>query len=94
MKRKLTICFGLVSILILTAGCREVNDDNPVDTLQPPAVKIGLDRVAAGHTDIFRDKHIGLIVHAASVTGDGRHAIDVFQGADLNVVRLLTPEHG
>jgi uncharacterized protein YbbC (DUF1343 family) len=57
-------------------------------------VRVGLDRVAAGENLGLRDKRIGLIVHAASVTFDGRHAIDVLRDAKLDVVRLFTPEHG
>jgi len=57
-------------------------------------VDVGLDRVAAGEDHGLRGKRLGLIVHAASVTSDGRHAIDVLRDAKLEVVRLLTPEHG
>jgi uncharacterized protein YbbC (DUF1343 family)/beta-glucosidase-like glycosyl hydrolase/CubicO group peptidase (beta-lactamase class C family) len=57
-------------------------------------VEVGLDRVAAGEDHGLRGKRLGLIVHAASVTSDGRHAIDVMREAELDVVRLLTPEHG
>lgn len=60
----------------------------------PTIVKVGLDRVKAGDVDQLQGKKIGLIVHAASVTADGRHAIDIFKDMKLNVVRLLTPEHG
>jgi uncharacterized protein YbbC (DUF1343 family) len=57
-------------------------------------VEVGLDRVAAGEDHGLRDKRLGLIVHAASVSSDGRHAIEVLRDAKLEVVRLLTPEHG
>ena len=57
-------------------------------------VEVGLDRVAAGEDHGLRGKRLGLIVHAASVSSDGRHAIDVLRDSKLEVVRLLTPEHG
>jgi beta-glucosidase-like glycosyl hydrolase/uncharacterized protein YbbC (DUF1343 family)/CubicO group peptidase (beta-lactamase class C family) len=57
-------------------------------------VEVGLDRMAAGEDFGLRDKRLGLIVHAASVASDGRHAIDVLRDAEFDVVRLLTPEHG
>ena len=57
-------------------------------------VEVGLDRLASGEDFGLRDKRLGLIVHAASVSADGRHAIDVLRDAKLDVVRLLTPEHG
>jgi beta-glucosidase-like glycosyl hydrolase/CubicO group peptidase (beta-lactamase class C family) len=59
-----------------------------------PVVEAGLDRLAAGEDVGLGGKRLGLIVHAASVTADGRHAIDVLRDAELDVVRLLTPEHG
>jgi uncharacterized protein YbbC (DUF1343 family) len=37
---------------------------------------------------------VGVLAHAASVTADGRHAIDVLRGAGVLVVRLFGPEHG
>ena len=42
----------------------------------------------------LRGKRLGLVVHAASVSADGRHSIDVLRALGLNVVRLFTPEHG
>lgn len=57
-------------------------------------VRVGLDRIAAGEDLGLRGKRLGLIVHAASVAVDGRHAVDVLREAGLDVVRLLTPEHG
>jgi beta-glucosidase-like glycosyl hydrolase/uncharacterized protein YbbC (DUF1343 family) len=58
------------------------------------AVEAGLDRIAAGEDFGLRGKRLGLVVHAASVTVDGSHAIDVLRDRGLNVVRLFTPEHG
>ena len=57
-------------------------------------VEVGLDRITASQDHGLRGKRLGLIVHAASVSSDGRHAIDVLRDAKLDVVRLLTPEHG
>jgi beta-glucosidase-like glycosyl hydrolase/uncharacterized protein YbbC (DUF1343 family)/CubicO group peptidase (beta-lactamase class C family) len=62
--------------------------------LPTTVVEVGLDRVAAGDAPELRGKRLGLIVHAASVAADGRHAIDTFRDSELDVVRLLTPEHG
>lgn len=61
---------------------------------EPTVVTVGLDRVAADEVGQLQGKRIGLIVHAASVTVDGRHAIDVFRERELDVITLLTPEHG
>jgi beta-glucosidase-like glycosyl hydrolase/uncharacterized protein YbbC (DUF1343 family)/CubicO group peptidase (beta-lactamase class C family) len=67
---------------------------HPAADADQAIVDVGLDRLAAGEDHRLRGKRLGLIVHAASVTSDGRHAIDVLREADLDVVRLLTPEHG
>ena len=58
------------------------------------AVEVGLERLAAGDAAWLGGKRLGLVVHRASVTLDGRHAIDVLRQAGLDVVRLFTPEHG
>lgn len=60
----------------------------------PPKVQVGLDRIATTLGPNHHDERLGLIVHAASMSGEGRHAIDAFSDAGLTVVRLLTPEHG
>lgn len=65
------------------------------DPYSPPApVEVGLDRLQQGETGAFEGKRLGLVVHSASVTAAGQHAIDVFRGQGLDVVRLFTPEHG
>jgi uncharacterized protein YbbC (DUF1343 family) len=60
----------------------------------PPAVEVGLERVAAEHGAFLRGRRVGLLGHAVSVTADGRHAIDVLRGAGVEVARLFGPEHG
>lgn len=57
-------------------------------------VQIGLERVEAMAGAPLQGKRIGLLVHAASVTRDGRRAVDVLRGQGVRVVRLFTPEHG
>jgi len=59
-----------------------------------PTVRVGLDRIQAEGGGPLRGKRVGLVVHAASVAADGRHAIDVMRAASIEVVRLFTPEHG
>jgi uncharacterized protein YbbC (DUF1343 family) len=61
---------------------------------QAAAVRVGLDRVQADAGRPLAGKRVGLVVHAASVSADGRHAIDVLRAAKVDVVRLFTPEHG
>jgi uncharacterized protein YbbC (DUF1343 family) len=57
-------------------------------------VRVGLERVAADGGAPLRGRRVGLLGHAASVTADGRHAVDVLRAAGVEVVRLFGPEHG
>jgi uncharacterized protein YbbC (DUF1343 family) len=59
-----------------------------------PAVQVGLERVEAEGGRPLVGKRIGLVAHAASVTADGRHAVDVLRSKGVKVVRLFGPEHG
>ena len=59
-----------------------------------PAVMTGLDVVVAGKGEPLLGKKIGLLVHAASMTASGEHAIDALRGGGVNVVRLFGAEHG
>ncbi|HLA79900.1 MAG TPA: DUF1343 domain-containing protein [Vicinamibacteria bacterium] len=59
-----------------------------------PKVEVGLERLAAGGAAALRGKRVGLVVHAASVTADGRHHVDVLRDLGVKVVRLFAPEHG
>ncbi len=63
---------------------------------EPPRepVMVGLDRIDRGEEHGLAGKRLGVVVHAASVTLDGKHAIDALREASLDVVRILTPEHG
>jgi len=84
MRRPIQVTGWILGLVLLTAQLMAAG----------PTVEVGLDRVAAGEDLGLRGKRLGLVVHAASVAADGRHAIDVFERAQLDVVRLLTPEHG
>ena len=64
------------------------------EILDSSAVRVGLERLEDGEADVLQGQRLGLVVHAASVTVDGRHAIDVLRELDLEVVRLFSPEHG
>jgi uncharacterized protein YbbC (DUF1343 family) len=63
-------------------------------SVDSPKVEVGLERLAEDGVPRLAGKRLGLVVHAASITADGRHAIDVAADLGLNVVRLFTPEHG
>jgi len=59
-----------------------------------PPVVVGLERVARGEVAALAGKRLGLLVHRASVTAAGEHAVDVLRRRGLAVVRLFSPEHG
>jgi uncharacterized protein YbbC (DUF1343 family) len=62
--------------------------------LTAASVQVGLERLEADGGRPLRGKRVGLVVHAASVTVDGRHAIDVLRDQGVDVLRLFAPEHG
>ena len=93
---------ALLALVALTGSCAAPETDDPqlgpelagVSEPEEPVVRVGLERLAEGEDEVLRGKRIGLIVHAASVTAEGRHAIDVLSDLELDVVRLFSPEHG
>jgi hypothetical protein len=56
-------------------------------------VRVGLERVEAGETAALAGKRLGLIVHGASVTADGRHAVEVLRGRGRNAQDLVRALH-
>ena len=59
-----------------------------------PRVLTGLDRVVWAGGAPLLSKRVGLLVHAASLTADGRHAIDALGASGVRLVRLFGAEHG
>jgi uncharacterized protein YbbC (DUF1343 family) len=57
-------------------------------------VKVGLEQIEAEKGGPLKGKKIGLIAHAASVTSDGRRAVDVLRVAGVDVEKIFAPEHG
>jgi uncharacterized protein YbbC (DUF1343 family) len=57
-------------------------------------VRVGLERIESEHGGVLAGKSVGLVAHAASVTADGRHAVEVLRRSNVRVIRLFAPEHG
>jgi uncharacterized protein YbbC (DUF1343 family) len=57
-------------------------------------VRVGLEQIEAEKGGPLKGKKIGLIAHAASVTSDGRRAVDVMRVAGVDVEKMFAPEHG
>lgn len=80
---------AVVLALVLGLSC----DAFPGSTAAAP-VRMGLERAAGPAGAFLKGRRAGLVVHAASVTLAGRHAIDVLRDRGVKVVRLFSPEHG
>lgn len=59
-----------------------------------PAVRTGLDRLAAGEGPDLRGRPVALLCHPASVAADLTHATTLLPRVGARVVSLLGPEHG
>lgn len=57
-------------------------------------VRSGLDCLRTRGFAGLHGRRVGLLAHAASVTGDLVHAVDLFTGAGLDLRAVFTPEHG
>jgi uncharacterized protein YbbC (DUF1343 family) len=63
-------------------------------SVQGAPVRVGLERCDVPGGGPLEGRRIGLVCHAASVTEDGRRAVDVLRTRGVTVVRLFAPEHG
>lgn len=59
-----------------------------------PRVRPGLDRVLDQAGEPLRGRRVGLLVHAASLTAGGKHAIDALAEVGVRLVKLFGAEHG
>src|SRR6187549_2585592 len=62
--------------------------------VERPRVLTGLDRVVDLKGEPLLGKRVGLLVHAASLTAGGRHAIDALGSSGVKLTRLFGAEHG
>lgn len=96
------IRLGVLIIVLAASACAKPETEESGSAPEPAEeqvsdrfiVRVGLERLAEGRAETLEGQRLGLVVHAASVTVDGRHAIDVLRDLDLDVVRLFSPEHG
>jgi len=54
----------------------------------------GLDQIAEGFVPELRHKRVALLCNHTAIDRWGRHAVEVLRGQDIDVVRVLAPEHG
>lgn len=57
-------------------------------------VLCGIDVVKKNNFDIFRDKKVALIVNHTSLDREGKHTVDLFIEAGIELQAIFSPEHG
>lgn len=58
-------------------------------------VELGIDRLAGEAFARLRGRRVALLTHAAARDGEGRRTVDrLFEQPEIELVRLLSPEHG
>jgi uncharacterized protein YbbC (DUF1343 family) len=77
---------------VVAAVVLAVSSAGAAEAQKAPAVKVGLDVVAADAGGLLKGRKVGLVAHAASVAADGRHSIDVLRGAGVVVTRIFAAE--
>ncbi|PYQ49042.1 MAG: DUF1343 domain-containing protein [Acidobacteria bacterium] len=69
--------------------------EKPKPSAKPAVlVHVGLEQVDADRGAPLKGKKVGIIMHAASVTSDGRRTVEVLRAAGVEVVKIFGPEHG
>ena len=69
--------------------------EKPKPSAKPTVLaRVGLEQVDADKGAPLKGKKVGIIMHAASVTADGRRTVEVLRGAGVEVVKIFGPEHG
>jgi uncharacterized protein YbbC (DUF1343 family) len=63
-------------------------------TTSAGGVRVGLEVLESEKGGALKGKKVGLVAHAASVTSEGHHAMDVLKKQGVQVIRIFTPEHG
>jgi beta-N-acetylhexosaminidase len=76
------------------AGAAAARATPPPGAAPGQVVRVGLDVLDAEGALGLQGKKVGLVVNAASVTQDGRSAVDVLLRHGVEVSRLFSPEHG
>lgn len=80
------------AMLLGALSCIGVLSASTVQAQDRAVVKVGLEVLETEKGGLLKGRRVGVIVHAASLTSDGRHAIDVLRGVGVDVVRVFSPE--
>src|SRR5262249_14653369 len=69
-------------------------DKKKTSATPPILVRVGLEQVEADRGGPLKGKKVGIIMHAASVTTQGRRTVEVLRTAGVEVLKIFAPEHG
>ena len=86
---------GALSLLLASLVSLPSCAPRPAAPPVRPAVRTGLDRLAASGFAELRGRRVGLICNPSSVDAEGRHAIDLLrQAPGVGLAAIFAPEHG
>ncbi|MGE0555409.1 MAG: exo-beta-N-acetylmuramidase NamZ domain-containing protein [Gemmatimonadales bacterium] len=59
-----------------------------------PVVRPGLEVAVSDSVHLLRGHRVGLVANQATIDRQGRHGVELLRAAGINLVALLSPEHG
>jgi uncharacterized protein YbbC (DUF1343 family) len=86
-----TVILGLL-ILLLT-GCKIKSQPTPPEFVEYSSISSGAEVLVSSHLDELTDKKIGIVANQSSLVED-EHLVDRLLAEDINITRILSPEHG
>jgi uncharacterized protein YbbC (DUF1343 family) len=60
----------------------------------PAEVKTGLDVLRDRQFDLLQGKRVGVVTNHTGIDAKGKHLVDLLLEANVNIVKLFSPEHG
>lgn len=94
---------ALLALFVLSAcgqdmgmGPQPVPEGGNKEKGRGPATTVlaGIDQIELENGGTLRGRRVGLVLHGASTTVDGRPTVDALRAKGVDVVRLFAPEHG
>lgn len=88
-----------VALILLLVGCQAHNNGSPeaIAHKSLPPIEVGAQQYSA-YLPLLKDKRVSLVVnHSARVpAGDGKsvHLLDALLSRNINIVSIMSPEHG
>ena len=57
-------------------------------------IQIGLDVLEKEYISSLKDQRIALLINHTSLNSNGKHIVDIIHENNLNLIRIIAPEHG